>query len=92
MKLLLIYFLIINIIAFAYYGIDKYKAKHDKWRIKEKTLLLLAFFGGCLGAFLGMKIFHHKTQHKQFTIIVPICIILWIVIFYFAYKGSINLG
>ena len=50
-----------GIIAFCTYGIDKYRAKHDKWRIPEKTLMLLALLGGAIGAFLGMKAFHHKT-------------------------------
>lgn len=65
-----------NLIVFIVYGIDKYKAKHDKWRIPEKTLLLLAFLMGGLGAYLGMKVFRHKTQHKLFIIGVPLCIVL----------------
>ena len=65
-----------NLIVFCVYGLDKYKAKKDKWRIPEKTLLLLAFFFGGLGAFLGMWVFHHKTKHLLFTIGVPLCLLL----------------
>ena len=65
-----------NLIVFLVYGLDKYKAKADQWRTPEKTLLLLAFLFGGPGAFLGMKIFHHKTKHKLFTIGVPLCLIL----------------
>ena len=68
----LILYAVMGVIAFCSYGIDKYRAKHDIWRISEKTLLLLALLGGAIGAYLGMKTFHHKTQHKKFTIIVPL--------------------
>lgn len=74
-----IYLLAINIIAFAAYGIDKWKAKHGKWRISEMTLILLAYMGGALGALLGMKVFRHKTQHWKFRILVPLALVLWIV-------------
>ena len=76
MKAILIYLLAINVVTFIVYGIDKYKAKHDKWRISEATLLLLAVFGGSVGAWLGMKVWHHKTMHKKFKYGVPVIFIL----------------
>lgn len=69
-----------GVIAFCAYGIDKYRAKHDMWRIPEKTLLLLALLGGALGAYLGMKTFRHKTQHEKFTIIVPVLALIQLVV------------
>lgn len=66
----------LNIVAFAAFGIDKWKAQHNKWRIPESTLLLLALLGGAIGAYAGMKVFHHKTKHKKFTILVPLFVIL----------------
>lgn len=77
-QIVIIYLLAINIITFAAYGIDKWKAKHNKWRISEMTLILLAFIGGALGALVGMKVFRHKTQHWKFRIIVPLALALWI--------------
>ena len=71
-----------NLIVFCVYGLDKYNAKKDKWRIPEKTLLLLAFFFGGLGAFLGMRVFRHKTKHRLFTIGVPLCLLLNIAALY----------
>lgn len=68
--------MLINIVAFAAYGIDKRKAQKGRWRISESTLLLLAFFGGALGALLGMRVFHHKTKHWKFKILVPMFLIL----------------
>ena len=68
--------LLANVATFIAYGIDKYKAKKGKWRISGATLLLMAFWGGSIGACLGMKAFHHKTMHKKFYIGVPTIIIL----------------
>jgi uncharacterized membrane protein YsdA (DUF1294 family) len=62
------------------YGVDKSKAKKGRWRIPEKTLLLFAACFGGLGAFLGMRIFRHKTKHTSFKIIVPMCMILQFII------------
>lgn len=68
---------IINIVAFAMYGIDKAKAKKKRWRISEASLLSVAFLGGAYGAWLGMKVFHHKTRHRKFRILVPLFAVLW---------------
>ena len=84
------YLLLANVVTFITYGIDKYKAKKGKWRISEATLLLMAVFGGSIGAWLGMKAFHHKTMHKKFYIGVPAIIILQIALaVWLAYKGII---
>ncbi|MBR6339549.1 MAG: DUF1294 domain-containing protein [Alloprevotella sp.] len=74
--LLLCYLAAINAVAFIAYGIDKWKAKRGQWRIAETTLLLLAALGGSLGAWLGMKVWHHKTQHKKFRYGIPLIIFL----------------
>lgn len=68
--------LVMNLIAFAAFGIDKRKARLDKWRIPESTLLLLAFLFGSLGALLGMRAFRHKTRHWKFRILVPLFLVL----------------
>ena len=76
----LIYLIAINMIAFFLYGLDKWKAKQAKWRIRESTLLGIAAIGGSVGALLGMKIWHHKTQHKQFQYGVPLILFVQIVL------------
>lgn len=78
MNILYIYLAIINVVAFAAYGWDKWKAQKSKWRTPESTLILFAAIGGALGAYAGMKCFRHKTQHKKFTILVPLFLIVWI--------------
>ena len=72
MKILLIYLFAINLIAFVAYGMDKWRAKKNKWRIPERTLILLAVIGGSIGALAGMYVFRHKTQHMKFKIGVPL--------------------
>ena len=74
------YLLIINIITFIIYGIDKYKSIKHKYRISEATLIILAILGGAIGAFLGMVTFHHKTQKKKFIILIPIILLIWVYI------------
>ena len=72
------YLLAINAVAFIMYGIDKYKAKKAKWRIPEATLLLLAVLGGSIGAWMGMKVWHHKTMHKKFKYGIPAILLIQI--------------
>ena len=69
---------LINIAAFCFFGIDKRKARRGHWRMSENTLLLSAVLGGSLGALAGMRVFHHKTRHRKFTITVPILLVLQI--------------
>ena len=76
MKIILGYILAINIATFFLYGIDKYKAKKGRWRISEATLLMMAVIGGCIGAWAGMRLWHHKTMHKKFKYGIPLIIIL----------------
>ena len=67
-----VYFLVgINTVAFIVYGVDKWRAAHNRWRIPETTLLGLAVIGGSIGALLGMKVWHHKTMHKKFRFGLP---------------------
>ena len=80
-----IWLIVINLVAFLVFGLDKLKAKRkEKYekirRIPEKTLFLLAILGGSVGALLGMKVWHHKTLHKSFRFGIPAILILQIVI------------
>ena len=68
------YLLAINVVAFIVYGIDKYKVKKAKWR----TLLLLTVAGGSVGAWMGMKVWHHKTMHKKFKYGIPAILLIQI--------------
>ena len=76
LQVIIIYFLVINLVTFITYGIDKLKAKRSKWRISEATLLSMAIVGGSIGAWLGMKAWHHKTLHMKFKSGIPVIIFL----------------
>ena len=75
LKIVLIYLVAINVVTFVVYGIDKYKAVRSKWRIPENTLIGLAVIGGSIGAWMGMKFWHHKTLHAKFRFGIPIILI-----------------
>ena len=79
-QLILIYLIAINVVTFFLYGMDKWKAKRSKWRISEATLLGLAVIGGSIGAWLGMKVWHHKTMHKKYKYGLPLILIVQIAI------------
>lgn len=78
-SIIIFYLLAINIVAFIAFGVDKYKAKRDKWRIPESTLLTMAVLGGSIGALAGMRFWRHKTLHDKFRIGIPVIIVLQIV-------------
>lgn len=83
--LLAIWLVLINLVTFCVFGVDKWKAKRKEKketvrRVPEKTLLLLSALGGSVGALLAMRVFHHKTLHRAFKFGVPLILILQIVI------------
>ena len=99
----LIYLAVINVVTFLMYGIDKWrstsgrllptgrkKAKNSKWRIRETALLGLAVLGGSIGAWLGMKVWRHKTQHKKFKYGVPAIIIVQLALIVYFIITKIN--
>jgi uncharacterized membrane protein YsdA (DUF1294 family) len=69
------YLVIVNIVAFVMFGVDKKRAINDQWRIPEKTLLGVALAGGSVGAFAGIQIFRHKTRDLKFKTLVPVFIV-----------------
>ena len=72
MKYFLLYLLLINALGFLLMLIDKWKAKHNRWRIPEATLMGGAAIGGSIGSLLGMYTFRHKTKHIKFTLGIPL--------------------
>ena len=80
MESLLYYFVCVNVLTFFVYGIDKWQARQGKWRISEATLLLFAVIGGSIGAWLGMRVWRHKTMHKKFKYGIPAILMIHIII------------
>ena len=88
-KIILCYLLAVNITTFLLYGIDKYKAKKNRWRIPEATLLTVAAIGGSIGAWAGMRVWHHKTMHKKFKYGIPIIIITQIAVLVYLHTTNL---
>ena len=80
LHIIVIYLIVTNVMAFLMFGVDKWKAKKSKWRIREAALLTLALLGGSVGAWLGMKVWHHKTLHKKFRYGIPAIFVLQLIV------------
>ena len=89
MNIILGYLLAVNIASFLLYGIDKYKAKKGRWRISEATLLTMAAIGGSIGAWVGMRLWHHKTMHKKFKYGIPVIIVMQVALAVYLHTNNI---
>ncbi|MFQ9981296.1 MAG: DUF1294 domain-containing protein [Finegoldia magna] len=87
-----IYFLIINLITFLAFLIDKRKAVHNKYRIAENVLIFLCIIGGFIGALNSMVIFKHKLYKKKFTITIPSISLIYLVLFVLISRGIFSLN
>lgn len=65
-----------NVAVFIMYGIDKKRARKNKWRISERTLIGVAFLMGGPGAVFGMHVFRHKTQKISFRILISVAVLV----------------
>ncbi len=80
--------LLINLLAFVLFGLDKRRAQTGRWRISEKALFLSALLGGSPGAILGMKFFHHKTLHKRFRYGLPLILAAQVLLCVYIFFGK----
>ena len=83
------YLIIINILSFILYGIDKLKAIKKKERISEKTLILIGILGASIGSLIGMNLFRHKTKKLKFIISLPLILIIHIIIYYTCFRTKL---
>lgn len=89
LSFVLVYLIAVNALGLVLFGIDKWKAKHAKWRISESTLLTVAAIGGSIGSWIGMKMWHHKTLHKKFKYGIPLIMMVQFALLLFAlYKAN----
>lgn len=82
------YFIVINIVGIFIMKVDKQRARHHQYRVREKTLWMVAFLGGAVGTTLGMRFFRHKTKHLSFTIGFPLLAILDVILFLYLIQLS----
>ena len=89
-KYILIYFALINLLAFIMFWVDKRAAQNGQWRISEKALIIVSMLGGSVGSLVSMNIFRHKTKKMKFVLGIPIILILQIAfIIYMCYNGYV---
>ena len=74
------YLILINFIAFVMFGVDKWKAVHEEYRLSERLLINTAVIGGSVGAIAGMLLFHHKTLHNKFRFGLPLILVVQLVL------------
>lgn len=83
-------YVVLNVISFAMYVWDKHKAKADKWRTKESTLLVAALIGP-FGAVAGMRLARHKTQKVKFKLVYVFLVLHILILAYMVYSGALAL-
>ena len=81
-----LFLMIWNLIVFLVYGLDKGKARKGSYRISEKTLLLMTYVGGGLGAWAGGTHFRHKTQKKYFQLAWAVGVLIDALLIYWMWK------
>ena len=89
MRILMYYLIAVNVAAWIMYGLDKWKARSGKWRISERTLLIVALIGGSVGALTGMLMFRHKTKKPKFVVGIPVMLVVHCVIVAAAFFGHV---
>ncbi len=87
LRLVIICLIVMNVAGFVVFGYDKRCARLNRWRVSERTLLLIALLGGSVGSCAGMYVFRHKTRHWKFRIGLPIIMLLQFCLVYYL-QGS----
>ena len=88
--MLILYFFTINALGFLLMLVDKHKARKNRWRIPEATLMGIAALGGSIGSLIGMYTVRHKTKHLKFAIGIPLILILQLAAAYFVYRCCLS--
>ena len=88
--MLILYFLTINALGFLLMLVDKHKARKNRWRIPEATLMGVAALGGSIGSLIGMYTVRHKTKHPKFTGGIPLILIVQLTAAYFVYRYCLS--
>lgn len=88
--MLILYFFTINALGFLLMLVDKHKARKNRWRIPEATLMGIAALGGSIGSLIGMYTVRHKTKHPKFTVGIPLILIVQLTAAYFVYRCCLS--
>ena len=88
--MLILYFFTINALGFLLMLADKHRARKNRWRIPEATLMGVAVLGGSIGSLIGMYTVRHKTKHPKFTVGIPLILIVQLTAAYFVYRYCLS--
>ena len=88
--MLILYFFTINALGFLLMLVDKHKARKNRWRIPEATLMGVAVLGGSIGSLIGMYTVRHKTKQPKFTVGIPLILIVQLTAAYFVYRYCLS--
>ena len=88
--MLILYFFTINALGFLLMLVDKHKARKNRWRIPEATLMGVAVLGGSIDSLIGMYTVRHKTKHPKFTVGIPLILIVQLTAAYFVYRVCLS--
>jgi uncharacterized membrane protein YsdA (DUF1294 family) len=88
--MLILYFFTINALGFLLMLVDKHRARKNRWRIPEATLMGVAVLGGSIGSLIGMYTARHKTKHPKFTVGIPLILIVQLTAAYFVYRYCLS--
>ena len=88
--MLILYFFTINALGFLLMLVDKHKARKNRWRIPEATLMGVAVLGGSIGSLIGMYTVRHKTKHPKFTVGIPLILIVQLTAACFVYRYCLS--
>ena len=88
--MLILYFFTINALGFLLMLVDKHKARKNRWRIPEATLMGVAVLGGSIGSLIGMYTVRHKTKQPKFTVGIPLILIVQLTAAYFVYRCCLS--
>ena len=88
--MLILYFFTINALGFLLMLVDKHRARKNRWRIPEATLMGVAVLGGSIGSLIGMYTVRHKTKHPKFTVGIPLILIVQLTAAYFVYRYCLS--
>lgn len=89
MSILCVYLIIINVVTFVTFCVDKRRAIRHEWRISEATLLVLSAAGGTLGGMVAMRAFHHKTRKPRFALGLPVMLALQLALLAWAHADGL---
>ena len=71
-----IYLAVISLLSIIITCLDKFKASHHRWRVRESTLLIFSALGGSIAMYITMHIIRHKSRKLKFMLGIPLIIIL----------------